>query len=255
VAAAGTTNTGAIDPLREIGELARHHEAWFHIDGAYGLPGILDPRLTHLYGGLDLADSVIVDPHKWMGAPVGVAATFVRDRSLLQQTFMQEPSDYLEGGFVEEPESSLDSMGIPYQDFGVELSSPARGVIVWAILTELGREGMTARIVEDDDFARQVADRARREPALELLAEPTLSICCFRHVAPPGSDPDEFNQRLLRRVLRETDFMPSSTLVDGRFAIRPCFINIRTTTAHVDAFMDAVLSIGAELATDAGSRP
>jgi aromatic-L-amino-acid decarboxylase len=163
---------------------------------------------------------------------------------------MQEPADYLEGAFVEGPASSLDSMGIPYQNFGVELSSPARGVIVWAILTELGREGMAARIGEDNDFARHVADRARQEAALELLTEPTLSICCFRHVAPPGSDPDEFNRRLLRRLLRETDFMPSSTLVDGRFAIRPCFINLRTTTAHVEAFMDAVLHIGAELASE-----
>jgi aromatic-L-amino-acid decarboxylase len=255
VAAAGTTNTGAIDPLREAGELARHHGAWFHVDGAYGLPGILDPRVAERYDGLELADSVIVDPHKWLGAPVGVAATFVRDRSLLHAAFMQEPADYLEGAFVEEPESSLDSMGIPYQDFGVELSSPARGVIVWAILTELGREGTAARIVEDNDFARRVAERARHEPALELLTEPTLSICCFRHVAPPGSDPGEFNQRLLRRLLRETDFMPSSTLVDGRFAIRPCFINIRTTTAHVDAFMDAVLRIGAELGADGENGP
>ncbi len=253
VAAAGTTNTGAIDPLREIGELARRHGAWFHVDGAYGLPGILDPRVTALYEGLELADSVIIDPHKWLGAPVGVAATFVRDRSLLHQAFMQEPADYLEGAFIEEPESSLDSMGIPYQDFGVELSSPARGVVVWAILTELGREGMAARIVEDNDFARRVADRARREPALEVLAEPTLSICCFRHEAPVGSDPDEFNQRLLRRLLRETDFMPSSTIVGGRYALRPCFINIRTTAAHVDAFMDAVLRIGTELTSEIGS--
>jgi aromatic-L-amino-acid decarboxylase len=246
VAAAGTTNTGAIDPLRAVGELAREHGAWFHVDGAYGLPGILDPRVADLYDGLELADSVIVDPHKWLGAPVGVAATFVRDRSLLFNAFMQEPADYLEGAFVEETESSLDAMGIPYQDFGVELSAPSRGVIVWAILTELGREGMAARIIEDNGFARQVADRARSEPALELLTEPTLSIACFRHVAPAGSDADEFNQRLLRRLLRETDFMPSSTIVDGDFAIRPCFINVRTTAAHVDAFLDAVLRIGAE---------
>ena len=125
-------------------------------------------------------------------------------------------------------------------------------MIVWSILTELGRTGMAARIIEDNDFARRVADRARREPELELLTEPTLSICCFRHDAPPGSDPDEFNQRLLRRLLRETDFMPSSTLVEGQFAIRPCFINIRTTTSHIDAFMDAVLRIGAELARESG---
>ena len=249
VAAAGTTNTGAIDPLRAAGEIARRFDAWYHIDGAYGLPGILDPRVSDLYDGLELADSVIVDPHKWLGAPVGVASTFVRDRSILFDAFTQEPSDYLEGAFVDEPETSLDTLGIPYQDFAVELSAPARGVIVWAILTELGRDGVKARIIQDNDFARRVADRSRQEPSLELLAEPTLSIACFRHVAPGGTDPDEFNRRLLRRLLRETDFMPSSTIVDGRFAIRPCFINVRTTAAHVDAFVDAVIRIGADMAS------
>jgi aromatic-L-amino-acid decarboxylase len=248
VAAAGTTNTGAIDPIRAAGEVAHRHGAWFHVDGAYGLPGILDPRVAHLYDGLELADSVIVDPHKWLGAPVGVAATFVRDRSLLFDAFTQEPADYLEGAFVDEPTSSLDTMGIPYQDFGVELSAPSRGVIVWAILTELGRSGVASRIIADNDLARRVADRVRREPALELLADPTLSICCFRHVAPIGVDPDEFNQRLHRRLLRVTDFMPSSTVVGGTFAIRPCFINVRTESRHVDGFVDAVLRIGAELA-------
>lgn len=253
VAAAGTTNTGAIDPIREAGELAHKHGAWFHVDGAYGLPGILDSRVAHLYDGLELADSVIVDPHKWLGAPVGIAATFVRDRSLLFDAFTQEPADYLEGAFVDEPESSLDNMGIPYADFGVELSSPSRGVVVWAILTELGREGVAARVVADNDLARSVADRARREPSLELVTEPTLSICCFRHASPDGVDPDGLNQQLLRRLLRETDFMPSSTLVGGRFSIRPCFINVRTTAEHVDAFMDAVIGIGADLAGAPGS--
>ncbi len=247
VAAAGTTNTGAIDPLREAGEIARRFNTWYHVDGAYGLPGILDPRVAERYDGLELADSVIVDPHKWLGAPVGVASTFVRDRSILFDAFTQEPADYLEGAFVDEPETSLDSLGIPYQDFGVELSAPARGVIVWAILTELGREGVRARVVQDNDFARQVAERARHDPRLELLTEPTLSICCFRHVAPDGVDPNALNQRLLRRLLRETDFLPSSTVVNGQFAIRPCFINVRTTPAHVDGFVDAVLRIGGEM--------
>ncbi len=253
VAAAGTTNTGAIDPLREVGELAQRYGSWFHVDGAYGLPGVLDPRIRHLFDGLELADSVIVDPHKWLGAPVGVAATFVRDRSILFDAFTQEPADYLEGAFTEEPESSLDSMGIPYQDFGVELSSPARGVIVWAILTELGREGVANRVVADNDLAGRVARRATEDPRLELLAEPTLSICCFRY-APPDvlamgpQAVDELNQRVFRRLMRETDFMPSSTFVDGRFAIRPCFINARTTPAHVDAFVDAVVTIGEDVA-------
>ncbi len=250
VATAGTTNTGAIDPLREAGELAGHHGIWFHVDGAYGLPGVLDSRVSDQYDGLELADSVIVDPHKWLGAPVGVAATFVRDRSILFDAFTQEPADYLEGAFTEELESSLDSMGIPYQDFGVELSSPSRGVVVWAILTEVGKAGMRRRVIDDNNFARRVAHRVRHEPRLELLTEPTLSICCFAHRVPGGDAPDDFNQRLFRRLVRETDFMPSSTVVNGRFAIRPCFINARTTIEHVDAFIETVLAIGVELERD-----
>lgn len=123
VATAGTTNTGAIDPLRECGELARQYGAWFHVDGAYGLPGILDERVRHLYDGLELADSVIVDPHKWLGAPTGIAATFVRDRTILHRAFTQEPADYLEGSFSDphDAQSSLESMGIPYADFGLSL--------------------------------------------------------------------------------------------------------------------------------------
>ncbi len=182
VAAAGTTNTGAIDPLRGAGDLAHAHGAWFHVDGAYGLPGILDDRVAPLYDGLELADSAITDPHKWLGAPVGIAATFVRDRSILHRAFTQEPADYLEGAFSsDDVQSTLDNMGIPYFDFGVELSAPPRGVMVWAILRELGVEGVRARIVADNDFARYLAARAHEHPRLEVLAEPVLSICGFRY--------------------------------------------------------------------------
>ena len=165
VAAAGTTNTGAIDPLRGAGELAHEFGAWFHVDGAYGLPGILDERVAPLYDGLELADSAIADPHKWLGAPVGIAATFVRDRAILHRAFTQEPADYLEGAFADDDvQVSLDSMGVPYFDFAVELSAPPRGVMVWAILREIGLEGLRQRVVDDNDFARQVATRAHAHP-------------------------------------------------------------------------------------------
>ena len=166
IAAAGTTNTGAIDPIRGAGELAHAFGAWFHVDGAYGLPGILDERVAPLYDGLDLADSAIADPHKWLGAPVGIAATFVRDRGILHRAFTQEPADYLEGAFADDDvQVSLDAMGVPYFDFAVELSAPPRGVQVWAILRELGVTGLRQRIVDDNDFARQVAARAHERPA------------------------------------------------------------------------------------------
>jgi aromatic-L-amino-acid decarboxylase len=249
VAAAGTTNTGAVDPLRAVGEIAREHGAWFHIDGAYGLPAILDDRVTHLYDGLELADSVIVDPHKWLGAPVGIAATFVRDRSLLHRAFTQGAAAYLEGSFADSSDvrTSIDSMGIPYADFGVELSAPARGVVVWSILRRLGREGIRARVRRDNDFARYLADRVRSSDVLELLAEPMLSICCFRYVADGIDDLDGFNAALFRRLVQETPYLPTSTVVNGTFAIRPCFINPRTEQEHVDGLVEAVIAIGNEL--------
>lgn len=249
VAAAGTTNTGAIDPLRAAGEIARERNIWFHVDGAYGLPGILDERVARLYDGLELADSAIVDPHKWLGAPVGIAATFVRDRAIRHRAFTQGTADYLEGSFgdSENVRVSIDSMGIPYGDFGVELSAPARGVVVWSILRELGREGMRARVRKDNDFARHLADRVRESDVLELLAEPVLSICCFRYAADDLDDVDAFNAALFRRLVQETDFLPSSTVVNGKYAIRPCFINSRTEQKHVDGLVDAVTTIGSEL--------
>lgn len=249
VATAGTTNTGAIDPLRAAGEVAREYGAWFHVDGAYGMLGVLDDRVAPLYDGIDLADSAIIDPHKWLGAPVGIAATFVRDRTILGRAFTQEPAAYLEGAFdaTGDVRMSLDSIGIPYSEFAVELSAPSRGAVVWSIIRELGREGVRARIRRDNDFARRVADDVRRHPRLELITEPVLSICCFRYAAQGIADLNAFNSALLRRLVRETPYLPSSTIVDGQFVIRPCFINARTRLEHVSGFVDAVAGLGDEM--------
>ena len=255
VSNAGTTNTGAIDPLREIGEIAAQNSIWFHVDGAYGLPGILDEQISHLYQGLELANSVIVDPHKWLGASVGVAATFVRDRQLLLRAFTQEPADYLEGSVEQEDaasrviEHSLDDFGIPYFDYGVELSAPCRGVVVWALIREIGVEGVRQRVKRHNDMARYLARYAKEHPNLELLGEPTLSICCFRYTAPHVADLDRLNQRLHRRLVRENEYMPSTTRVRGALALRPCFIGARADQSQVDGLLASVLRIGKALAS------
>ena len=251
VATAGTTNTGAIDPLRACGELAREFGAWFHVDGAYGLPGSLDPRVAPLYDGLDLADSAIVDPHKWLGAPVGVAAVFVRDRAQLLGAFTQEPADYLEGSFTDDVECSFDSLGVPYADMSVELSSPARGVTVWSLVREQGRSGVAARIQRDNDYARTVHNLALAHPRLESVLEPQLSVATIRYVGdPPTPSPavDELNRAVHRRLIRETRYLPSTTMVRGVFTIRPCFINTRTAPEDVTGLVDEIVRIGDELA-------
>jgi aromatic-L-amino-acid/L-tryptophan decarboxylase len=256
VANAGTTNTGAIDPIGTIGELARSQGIWLHVDGAYGLPGILDERKAALYQGLELADSAIVDPHKWLGASVGVGATFVRDRQLLLRAFTQEPADYLEGTIAQEEsaprviEHSLDDFGIPYYDYGVELSAPCRGVVVWALIREIGVDGMRERIRRHNDMAAHVAAIARSHPNLELLREPTLSICCFRYVSDEVTDLDRLNRQLHRRLVRENRNLPSTTQVGGKLALRPCFIGARATLAQADSLVDDVLRIGAEVAQE-----
>lgn len=265
VANAGTTNTGAIDPLLEIGKIAKQKQIWFHIDGAYGLPGVLDERIKCLYEGLSYADSVIVDPHKWLGASVGVAATFVRDRNYLLRAFTQEPADYLEGSasqadltdtdadadntsLKQSPsaiiEHSLDDFGIPYFDYGVELSAPCRGVVVWAMLKEIGVEGMRQRVVKHNDMAKFIYQFSNQHPNLESLVEPVLSICCFRYIDPKITDFDSFNQRLHRRLVRENNYMPSTTKVNGLLAIRPCFVGARHEQPQVEGLLEAVLRIG-----------
>ena len=157
---AGTTDTGAIDPLGDLAEVAREHGAWFHIDGAYGLIAAASPTLRPAFAAVADADSVIVDPHKWLATGVGCAATYVRDAGLLLRAFAQGAAAYLEGSFSCEEHDAVvqfDSIGIPYMDMGIELSAPSRGVLAWAVLRELGRAGVAARVERHVGFARHVA--------------------------------------------------------------------------------------------------
>ena len=251
VANAGTTGSGSIDPLLVLGSIAKKHSIWFHIDGAYGLPGILDARIKYLYKGLELADSVIVDPHKWLGAPVGIGATFVRDRSLLHRAFTQEASDYLEGSSSNtEAKHSLDDLGIPYYDFGVELSSPSRGVVVWAILQEIGKQGLSDRICRHNDMARELATIAKENSHLELLQDPTLSICCFRFIDKNCDNLNALNKKIHRQLVHNNKNLPSTVMINGQLAIRPCFIGARASRELVTSLTEEVLSIGHELTLD-----
>lgn len=254
VAIAGVTDTGAVDPIGRVGEVARRHGAWLHVDGAYGLVANASPRLRPLFDGVEEADSWIVDPHKWLATGLGVGATFVRDEELLTRAFAEGEAAYLEGSFSPDDvqaASQFDTMAGRWADQGVELSAPPRGVLVWAVLREIGREGVIDRVDRHVAFARAVADAAVAHPRLELLMEPQLSIACFRYV-PQGGAPeavlDELNARILDGLRAETPVAPSATRVDGRYAIRPCFLNPRTTEREVAELVDAVVRIGDRLA-------
>jgi aromatic-L-amino-acid decarboxylase len=258
VATAGTVNTGAVDPIAELAELAAARGIWLHVDGAYGAFGVLDERVAPLFRGLERADSVAADPHKWLAAPLGCGAVFVRDRARLGRAFTLEPAEYLEGstgtGAIESP---FDDMGDSYHDFNVEQSAQSRGVTVWAILSEIGRVGMRDRVRRHLDFARHLERSVREHERLEVVAPPTLSICCFRYRVPGLDEPqlNELNARIAKRLRAETSFVPSTTIVDGRYAIRPCYINPRTTLADVDGLVEAVASIGDALRREDAGAP
>jgi aromatic-L-amino-acid decarboxylase len=255
VASAGTVNTGAVDPIEKMADIASRYDTWLHVDGAYGLFGVLDPRVSPLFRGLERADSTVVDPHKWLAAPLGCGAAFVCDQALLERAFTPEPAVYLnEDGEAEEIQSSFDDLGEPpYHHYTVEHSAPSRGVRVWAILKEIGAEGMRERVIRHNDFARHLASRVEADSCLELLAAPVLSICCFRY-RPLGlgeQELDDLNVEIARRLRADGTYVPSTTRVNGRFAIRPCYINPRTSLAEVDGLVDQVCEIGDALLSGA----
>lgn len=252
VAIAGSTDTGSVDAIAEVVEVARTYGSWVHVDGAYGLIAHAAPSVAHLFAGVGEADSWIVDPHKWLATGVGVGATYVRDAGALTRAFAEGEAAYLEGSFSHDPsaQSQFDLMGGQWADQSLELSSPPRGPLVWAALREIGRRGVAERVERHMGFARSIADRARADDRLELMCEAQLSIVCFRYAA-PEHDEDALNQRILERLRRETPYVPTSTVVDGAVAIRPCFINPRTTQREVDGLVDAVISFGEEFVNGA----
>jgi aromatic-L-amino-acid decarboxylase len=247
VATAGTVNTGAIDPIAELADIAAERGIWLHVDGAYGAFGVLDDRVAHLFAGMERADSVVADPHKWLAAPLGCGAAFVRDRALLGRAFTMEPAEYLEGSASSGPvESPFDEFGELYHDFNIEQSAQSRGVTVWAILSEIGRSGLRDRVARHLDFARHIERRVSADPRLELLSAATLSICGFGYRAKDDASGNALNARIAKRLRAETPFVPSTTMIAGRYAIRPCYINPRTRIEDVDGLVDAVLRLGAQ---------
>jgi glutamate/tyrosine decarboxylase-like PLP-dependent enzyme len=196
--------------------------------------------------------------------PLGCGTTFVRDGSLLGRAFTLEPAAYLEGSAREADavRSQFDTLGHAFHDFNVEQSARSRGATVWAALKEMGASGMRERVSRHVSFAHRLAERVQASPVLELLAPVSLSICCFRYVPAQlrGAGADlhglnELNREVLARLHEEHHHVPSSTEINGAFAIRACYINPRTTPEDVDGLADAVERIGAGAWRNAAACP
>jgi glutamate/tyrosine decarboxylase-like PLP-dependent enzyme len=240
LATAGEVNAGAFDPIADMAELARRHNAWLHVDGAFGLFARLSPRTAGLAAGVELADSVTVDGHKWLNVPFDSGYAFVRDRALMARAFAYT-ADYLPA-----PDDPRPTMG----QYGPESSRRARSLAVWATLRAYGRSGYRALVERHLDLARELARLVERAPELELLEPPVLNVVCFRF-APPGRadhELDALNLRLADRIAEHGRFLVGTTRYRGRVAFRPTIINWRTGERDVEAFVSLVRELAAGLA-------
>jgi glutamate/tyrosine decarboxylase-like PLP-dependent enzyme len=236
VGTAGTVNTGAIDDLSAIAGIARRENLWFHVDGAFGATAAASPSLRPLLAGIERADSLAFDFHKWAQVPYDAGCVLVRDPELHLRTFAQSLA-YLtttERGLAGNPPWPV--------DLGPDLSREFRALKVWMTLKAYGKEGI-GRVVDNGcAVARHLAARIEAEPTLELLAPVTLNIVCFR-VAEGASDLDALNHNIVADLQESGIAAPSTTTIGGRLAIRAALFNHRTQPADADALVDGVLDM------------
>lgn len=244
VATAGSVSTGAIDPLPEIADICREAGVWFHVDGAYGAFAAAVPGAPAELQALALADSVAIDPHKWLYAPLEAGCTLVRDPERLRQAFSYHPPYY---HFGEE--------AINFVDFGPQNSRGFRALKVWLSLQQTGRSGCLRMIGDDIALSRRLYQRVDAHPELQACTQ-ALSITTFRYVPidlqDDGSDAtaaylNTLNEALLERIQVCGEAFVSNAVVDGRYLLRACIVNFHTRQADIDALPEIVVRLGREV--------
>ena len=241
VASAGTVSTGAIDPLGDIAEIAHRNGAWFHIDGAYGaLAAIAEPSR---FAGLELADSISLDPHKWLYQPLDCGCLLYRSSQAAQKAF-SHTGDYARSLTADPVE------GFAFFEESLELSRRFRALKLWMSLRYHGVAAFRESIRKDLAQARRLADFIRKEPQLELLAPVALSAVCFRHRGTKqlsGEDLNRFNASVLKRVVDRGRVYLSNATLHGKFCLRACIVNHRTTDADIDSVIPEILTAAREV--------
>lgn len=239
VASVGTVDIGAIDDLKAVAELCREEEIWFHVDGAFGALAILSPELAPMLDGIELADSIALDFHKWGQVPYDAGFLLVRDGELHRQAFAQ-PAAYLR-----REARGLAAGAVWPCDLGPDLSRGFRALKTWFTLKTFGTDRLGAVIARSCALAKYLETRVMAEPRLELLAPVNLNIVCFRYRAD-----DTVNREIVADIQESGVAAPSSTMLDGRFAIRAAIVNHRTEETDIEALLAAVIEFGARRTGD-----
>ena len=243
VGTAGTVSTGAIDPLNELAAICRDFDLWFHVDGAYGAMAALIPDAPPELHGLGEADSLAVDPHKWLYAPLEAGCAFVRRKIDLENAFSWHPPYYHFG-----------TEATNYYDLGPQNSRGFRALKVWLSLQQVGRNGYAQMISDDISLSRKLFEQVKLYPELEPLTQ-SLSIATFRFVPADldrkGADLhvylDKLNRDLLDRLQNSGEVYLSNAVIDGKFALRACIVNFRTSLDDIEALPRLVVRLGNEL--------
>jgi glutamate/tyrosine decarboxylase-like PLP-dependent enzyme len=241
IASAGTVNTGAVDPLREIGEIAKRLGAWFHVDGAYGaLASIAEPEK---FEGMELADSLSLDPHKWLYQALDCGCLLYASAQAAQKAFAHT-GEYARSLNTDPIE------GFAFFEESMELSRRFRALKLWLSLRYHGIAAFRNSIQKDLVQARRLAESIRSETELELLAPVTLSALCFRHRGPINASAEtlnSFNAALLKRVVERGRIYLSNASLNNKFCLRACIVNHRTKDSDIDSVVPEVLAAAKEV--------
>lgn len=238
VASAGTTGTGAIDPLDELATLAADEGLWLHVDGAYGAFAANVPGVPADLASLKDADSVAVDPHKWLYAPLEAGCTLVKDPNHLIQTYSSHPV-YYNFSNDEEPEARN------FYEYGFQNSRGFRALKVWMVLQQAGRRGFIEMIAADIGLAGSLFRLASQHPELEAISH-NLSIVTFRYFPPgyPEADLNTLNEALLNDLQRNGEVFLSNAVIDGKYCLRACIVNFRTSEKDIEDIIQIVVRNG-----------
>jgi len=250
---AGSVGVGAVDPLPEIAEICRRYKLWFHVDGAYGAPAAALPEASPELKGLSQADSLAIDPHKWLYAPLEVGCTLVRDRKHLSDAFSFHPEYY-----------NFDTLGgempMNYHEFGPQNSRGFRALKVWLALRLVGRQGYIDMIRDDISLAGELYREILAAPELQPFTQ-NLSITTFRYVPAGLAIGDEaveiylndLNREILDQLQIGGEVYVSNAVLDGTYLLRACIVNFRTRLEDIQALPEVVVRVGKML--DARMRP
>jgi aromatic-L-amino-acid decarboxylase len=246
VGSAGTVNAGAIDPLEALADTATAEGLWFHVDGAYGAFGVLDPVISGRFRGMERADSLVLDPHKWLGVPVDAGCALVRRGDDLRDAFSLIPP-YLR-------QNAGEAVGT-FAEYGLEQTRPFRALKTWATIAARGRAGIAAQVARANALARELAMLVEAEPELELAAEPETSIvaCRARPAGCPPAHLNDLNRALAEAVQARGRTFITGTAFGGRETLRACILHPDTDSEHLATLVAEVVETARALAAEIGS--